>query len=104
MSLAQTRTQLKESQETIAQLQEENQKCREGTEEVINLHEDTFIKTRKMLRRRLPLHYQVRNLYKQNRALQAQNRSLKEELQQVKAMLPKKKLASLTKAAGLKKK
>jgi len=104
MNLTQMRTQLRESQETISQLQEENQKCREGTKEVITLHEDTLIKTRKMLRRRLPPHYQVRNMYKQNRALQAQNRSLKEELQQVKAMLPKKKLASLTKAAGLKKK
>jgi len=104
MNLTQMRTQLRESQETIAQLQEENQKCREGANEIITLHEDTVIKTRKMLRRRLPLHYQVRNLYKQNRALQAQNRSLKEELQQVKAMLPKKKLASLTKATGLKKK
>jgi len=104
MSLAQMRTQLKESQETIAQLQEENQKCREGTKEIIDLHEDTLFKTRKMLRRRLPLHYQVRNMYRQNRVLQAQNRSLKEELQQVKAMLPKRKLASLAKAAQQKKK
>jgi len=104
MSLAQMRAQLEESQETIAQLREENQKCREGTKEIIDLHEDTLFKTRKMLRRRLPLHYQVRNMYRQNRALQAQNRSLKEELQQVKAMLPKRKLASLAKAAELKKK
>ena len=41
-------------------------------------------------------------MYKQNRTLQAQNRALKEELQQVKAMLPKRKLASLAKAAELK--
>jgi len=104
MSLAKMRAQLKESQETIAQLREENQKCKEGTKEIIDLHEDTLFKTRKMLRRRLPLHYQVRNMYKQNRVLQAQNRSLKEELQQVKEMLPKRKLASLAKAAELKKK
>jgi len=69
MSLAKMKAQLKESQEIIAQLREENQKCREGTKEVIDLHKDTLIKTRKMLRRRLPLHYQVRNMYKQNRTL-----------------------------------
>jgi len=44
MSLAQMRAQLEESQETIAELREENQKCREGTKEVINLHEDTLLK------------------------------------------------------------
>ena len=68
----------------IVQLQEEDIKHRFEVDGSLNLYEKSLLDVRGMLRRRIPLHKQVQNLYKHNISLKAENKNMKKELQMLK--------------------
>jgi hypothetical protein len=80
MTVKELKSQLKQAQHMISQLQEENRKMKKGTSENLDACEKALEKKKKLLRRIFPLHIQVKNMYKHNRVLQAESGSLKESL------------------------
>jgi hypothetical protein len=56
---------------------------------MLDLYEKTIDKARYLAKRSLPLHRQLKNVYRQKRACQAEIRRLKEELQPFKEQVAK---------------
>jgi hypothetical protein len=66
--------------------------------DMLDLYE-TIDKVKFMAKRSLPLHKQLKNMYKQKRACQAEIRKLKAELQPFKEQVAKRNLDMLAKVA-----
>lgn len=73
------KSQLKQSQETIAKLLEENRRIRVSILDHIHLCQDGLFEEKIMAKKTLPLHRQAKNLYRLNRELQSQVRNVQEE-------------------------
>lgn len=74
-------TQLREARKEIAHLKGEELAKRKKLKDLMDMYLETIDMARFTVRRFLPLHRQLKNLYKQNRDLQSQIRKLKLELQ-----------------------
>ena len=72
--------QLKEAQAGILQLREENMKMKRKIEKHLDLCEEALEKNKRMVKRYLPLHKQMKNMYRQNRTLKAKDRLRKEQI------------------------
>lgn len=70
------RAQVKEAQETIGKLREENKEMNISIYGHMYVCEDVLFKSKIMARKTLPQHRQVKNLYMQKRALKAEIRAL----------------------------
>ena len=65
---------------------------RKNLNDLIDMYLETIDKARFVAKRFLPLHRQLKNLYRQNRDLQAHFRKLKLDLQHFKEQLAKRNL------------
>jgi hypothetical protein len=75
------RKQLREAQDMIIQQREENKKTKLKCKELLNECEPAMDHAIFMVKRNLPLHKQLKNIYKQHLTLRKENRSLKQRLQ-----------------------
>jgi hypothetical protein len=64
-------------------LKKENLQDRIKLKENIGMCEETIAKEKHMVRRSLPLHRQVKNVYRKKKSFQDEIKKLKKELQQV---------------------
>jgi hypothetical protein len=94
------RKQLREAQDVIIQLREENRRANMKFTELLDDCEPAIDNAIFMVRRNLPLHKQLKNMYQQNMTLRKENRTLKQNLQQVE-IEEKGKLDLLAKAAEI---
>jgi hypothetical protein len=83
----------------VAHLKEESLTERRKMKELMDMYNETLDLERFTARRFLPLHRQLKNLYRKNRSFQSQNRKLKEELQPFKDDLAQRNLNVLVQAA-----
>jgi precorrin-2 methylase len=79
MTIKRLRKQLKEAQVVIVQLREENKQMKRKIAEHLDLCEGALENNKRMVKRSLPLHRQVKNLYRQNKTLQEKDRLRKEQ-------------------------
>jgi cell division protein FtsB len=61
--------------------------------------EEIVTKENHWVKRSLPLHRQMKSVYRKNRAYQAENRKLKEEVKQLKEQIAKQNLDMLARVA-----
>jgi cell division protein FtsB len=80
-------------------LKKENLHARIQLKKTIDMGEETVTKEKHWVKRSLPLHRQMKNVYRQNRAYQDENKKLKEEVQQLKEHIAKKNLDMLAQVA-----
>jgi hypothetical protein len=71
------RRQLKEAIDEIDSLKKEDSNSRREIKEMLDMHHENIDKANFLSKRFLPLHGQLRNLYRKNRAHQAQIKNLK---------------------------
>jgi hypothetical protein len=86
------RKQLKEARVENEKLKKENLQARIQLKENIGMCEESIAKEKHMVRRTLPLHRQVKNVYMKNRFFQDEIIRLKKELQQSKEHIAKRNL------------
>jgi hypothetical protein len=77
------RKKLRESQDIIIQQREENRKTKLKCKELLNECELAMDHAIFMVKRNLPLHKQLKNIYNQHLTLRKENRALKQSLQQL---------------------
>ena len=99
------KAQLRQDQVTISKLYEKNRKLKINLLDHMDLYQDVLLKAKIMAKKALPLHRQVKNLYRLNRALQAKvralqedNKALNQELQITKSKVSKRNLKILAEA------
>jgi hypothetical protein len=80
MIVKRLKRQLKEAQAEILQLREENMKMKRKIAKHLDLCEEALENNKRMVKRSLPLHKQMKNLYRQNRTLKAKDRPRKEQI------------------------
>jgi hypothetical protein len=71
---------LKEAQDVIVQLREENRKMKRKIAEHLDLCEEALEKNKRMLKRYMALHKHVKSLYIHNRTLKEKERQRKEQI------------------------
>jgi uncharacterized protein YaaN involved in tellurite resistance len=91
--------QLKEARVEVDKLKKEDLGSRKKLKEMMGMYHETIDKAIFLAKIFLPLHRQLKNLYRQNRSHQAQIRKLKAELQPFKEELAKRNLDMLAKVA-----
>jgi hypothetical protein len=72
---------LKEAQAEIVKLREENRQMKEKIAEHLDLCEEALENRKIMVKRYLPLHKQMKNIYKKNRTLKTKDRLRKEQME-----------------------
>jgi hypothetical protein len=77
------RKQLREEQDMIIQQREENKKTNLKCKELHNECEPAMDYAIFMVKRNLPLHRQIKNIYKQHLTFRKENKALKKTLQQL---------------------
>jgi hypothetical protein len=65
MTVKRLKRQLKEAQAVIVQLREENKKMKRKIAEHLDLCEEALENRKRMVKRSLPLHKQMKNMYKE---------------------------------------
>ena len=83
----------------VAHLKAESLTERIKMKELMDMYNNTLDLEIFVARRALPLHKQLKNLYRKNRGFQSQNRKLKEELQHFKDELAQRNLNVMVEAA-----
>ena len=73
--------QLKDARAENYKLKKENLEARIKSKEMLDLYEKTIDKERCFAKRSIPIHRQLKNVYKHKRACQAEIKRLKEEFQ-----------------------
>jgi hypothetical protein len=91
--------QLREARKEVAHLKEESLTERRKMKEIMDMYSETLDLERFLARRALPLHRQLKTLYRKNKIFQSQNRKLKEELHHFKDELAQRNLNVLVQAA-----
>jgi uncharacterized protein YfcZ (UPF0381/DUF406 family) len=91
--------QLREARKEVARLKSEGLSERIKMKELMDNYNNTLDLARFAARRALPLHKQLKNLYRKNRDFQSQNRKLKAELQHFKDEVAQRNLNVLVEAA-----
>jgi hypothetical protein len=76
--------QLREARKEVSHLKEEGLSQRIKMKELMYMYINTLDLAIFVARRAIPLHKQLKNLYRKNRSFQSQNRKLKAELQHFK--------------------
>jgi hypothetical protein len=72
--------QLREGRKEVARLKAEGLSERINMNELMDMYNNTLELVRFAARRSLPLHKQLKNLYRKNKGFQSQNRKLKVEV------------------------
>ena len=100
------KAQLEQAQDTIEKLREGNKEMKISIAGHMDICEYVLFKANIIVRKTLPLHRQVKNLYRKNRTLQAEiralqedNNMLNEELQATKSKVSRRNLNILVEAA-----
>jgi chromosome segregation ATPase len=91
--------QLKEARDEVDELKKEELVSERKIKGLMDMYHETIDKERFIAKRFLPLHRQLKNLYKQNRAHHAQIRELNTELQPFKEDLDERNIDMLGKDA-----